>query len=394
MKIQTYGSIFSSHQRQKINLFGRTGLMNYRQKNALNLNKFEKGSDDELELSKSRLISENNQLIDRKENYASYRKLVEDSIKKIKTINDQMITDFNMNSKITVEEYRNAIFIKKQNTKINFSDSQFLKNAKKISDLLLHLISQSEKFFKPDYYENITYYKKSNSYVTYESIKKEYSWFRNILVQCYRKGTKFENGYFSHGAFEFTYDNWSTNELEIDTRIKLNQYKEFYLENYFIHLEKEGSDYPLNKYIEILDFMIGNNDKRLRKIELIQRSRKNQKSKADNIGYIYVMSNEAYPDIYKIGSTYGLPEERAEELTGTGNLYPFIVEHSVETKDAEYFEKQIHKILDKCRVNKNREFFKLSLDEIKRILKDLVSASHYYENKMTMTEIKQVISYD
>ena len=106
------------------------------------------------------------------------------------------------------------------------------------------------------------------------------------------------------------------------------------------------------------------------------------------------MSNEAYPDIYKIGSTYGLPEERAEELTGTGNLYPFIVEHSVEIKDAEYYEKQIHKILDKCRVNKNREFFKLSLDEIKRILKNLVNSSHNYETKMTMTEIKQVISYE
>lgn len=135
-------------------------------------------------------------------------------------------------------------------------------------------------------------------------------------------------------------------------------------------------------------------EKFMRGIELILRRRKKQEKQSSNYGYIYVMSNEAYPNIYKIGSTYGLPEERAEELTGTGNLYPFKVEYFIDIKDAEYYEKQIHKILDISRVNKNREFFKLPLDEIKSILKKLANSSHNYDTKMKMTEIKEAISND
>jgi len=135
-------------------------------------------------------------------------------------------------------------------------------------------------------------------------------------------------------------------------------------------------------------------EKFMRGIELILRRRKKQEKQSSNYGYIYVMSNEAYPNIYKIGSTYGLPEERAEELTGTGSLYPFKVEYFIDIKDAEYYEKQIHKILDISRVNKNREFFKLPLDEIKSILKKLANSSHNYDTKMKMTEIKEAISND
>ena len=76
------------------------------------------------------------------------------------------------------------------------------------------------------------------------------------------------------------------------------------------------------------------------------------------------------------------------------SLYPFKVEYFIDIKDAEYYEKQIHKILDISRVNKNREFFKLPLDEIKSILKKLANSSHNYDTKMKMTEIKQAISND
>ena len=73
------------------------------------------------------------------------------------------------------------------------------------------------------------------------------------------------------------------------------------------------------------------------------------------LNIIQRLNNEL--NIYKIGSTYGLPDERAEELTGTGHLYPFKVEFFIEITDAEYYEKLIHRALNKYRVNKNREFF-------------------------------------
>ena len=105
-----------------------------------------------------------------------------------------------------------------------------------------------------------------------------------------------------------------------------------------------------------LNSFIEKTDKELRKIELIQRARKKGKEKIENIGYVYVLSNKAYPKIYKIGSTYGLPEERAEELTGTGHLMPFKVEAQIKIRSAEYYEKKIHSILGNYRVKQNREF--------------------------------------
>ena len=72
----------------------------------------------------------------------------------------------------------------------------------------------------------------------------------------------------------------------------------------------------------------------------------------------------------------------------------FNEKYFIDIKDAEYYEKQIHKILDISRVNKNREFFKLPLDEIKSILKKLANSSHNYDTKMKMTEIKEAISND
>ena len=80
--------------------------------------------------------------------------------------------------------------------------------------------------------------------------------------------------------------------------------------------------------------------RRKRQLELILRGRKKEKEKNDNFGYIYVLSNKAYPNIYKIGSTYNNVDARAEELTGTGHLMPFKVEAQIKIRSAEYYEKK------------------------------------------------------
>jgi hypothetical protein len=129
-----------------------------------------------------------------------------------------------------------------------------------------------------------------------------------------------------------------------------------------------------------------------RKIELLVRQTKKRVGKEENIGTIYIMSNESLPkDTYKIGSTYGLAEERAEELTGTGHLNPFIVVGEIKIQSAEYYEKLLHKLLDDYRVKKGREFFKLDLGKIKECLEQVSEISRKGEDKITLSELKKEI---
>jgi hypothetical protein len=117
--------------------------------------------------------------------------------------------------------------------------------------------------------------------------------------------------------------------------------------------------------------LIDETNKEIRKIELILRSRKRKIELADNLYFVYVLSNQAYLNIYKIGWTSSLPEERAEELTGTGHLHPFKVEYSKKFKNAEQIEKRCHEHFKKNRVANNREFFEVSLNEIKDYIDSL-----------------------
>ena len=146
-------------------------------------------------------------------------------------------------------------------------------------------------------------------------------------------------------------------------------------------------------YEKDINIKNSNHEKRLRKIELILRSRKKNTEKIENVGYVYVLSNKAYENIYKIGSTYGLPEERAEELTGTGHLTPFKVVGKIKIRSAEYYEKSIHKLLKDYRVKQNREFFELDLDQIKKCLKQVSLISEKGSKKISLNDLKKEIKF-
>ena len=101
-----------------------------------------------------------------------------------------------------------------------------------------------------------------------------------------------------------------------------------------------------------------NINNKLRKLELLLRSKIKEKEKSDNRGSVYIFYTQAYPKpVYKIGSTYKNPVERAEELSSTEMLYPYEVEYTMKIHDAEYYEKLIHKLLKDYRIRKDREFF-------------------------------------
>ena len=81
--------------------------------------------------------------------------------------------------------------------------------------------------------------------------------------------------------------------------------------------------------------------------------------------YVYVMSNPSFPeDILKIGWTREHPYIRANDLHTSGIPTPFIVEFIIITSEGSKLEKQIHNHIKSHRVNSNREFFKISKDEL------------------------------
>ena len=90
-------------------------------------------------------------------------------------------------------------------------------------------------------------------------------------------------------------------------------------------------------------------------------------------GYIYILSNKSFPTYIKIGSTMKDPKIRAAELTGTGVPFPYEVKFKILTKNCEIFEKEVHSILDKKRVDLEREFFECSVEEAQKTIERVVN---------------------
>jgi len=92
----------------------------------------------------------------------------------------------------------------------------------------------------------------------------------------------------------------------------------------------------------------------------------------DGDSWVYILSNPSIPNQLKIGSTQKNPDIRAKQLSrGTGVPTEFRVEFAFKCFNAESCEKEIHKVLKDCRVNKDREFFLVSLQEAQDIVKKI-----------------------
>ena len=77
-------------------------------------------------------------------------------------------------------------------------------------------------------------------------------------------------------------------------------------------------------------------------------------------GFIYIMSNPAFPNLLKIGKSKKDPTiDRVHELNQTGVPEPFKVEYYAFVENEDYLEKAVHTKLNKQRPNMNREFFEV-----------------------------------
>jgi hypothetical protein len=87
---------------------------------------------------------------------------------------------------------------------------------------------------------------------------------------------------------------------------------------------------------------------------------------------VYILESKSMPDMVKIGYTKGDPIDRANALSkSTGVPTPFNVVYSYSCFNGERIEKAVHKHFRKQRVNKQREFFYVEIDEAVQIIESL-----------------------
>lgn len=92
-------------------------------------------------------------------------------------------------------------------------------------------------------------------------------------------------------------------------------------------------------------------------------------------GYVYIISNIGAfgKDIYKIGMTRRLdPQDRVDELGDASVPFNFDVHAMIFSDDAPVLESALHKAFESRKVNmvnQRREFFNVTLDEIKEVVK-------------------------
>lgn len=78
-------------------------------------------------------------------------------------------------------------------------------------------------------------------------------------------------------------------------------------------------------------------------------------------GYVYVLSNDLMPGIFKIGRSKNGGHSRAAAMYSgaTGVPIPFALEFEIYTTDAVSDELEVHRRLQPFRVDPKREFFRL-----------------------------------
>ena len=101
-----------------------------------------------------------------------------------------------------------------------------------------------------------------------------------------------------------------------------------------------------------------------------------------NKGYIYCFSNPSLSNILKIGMTERTPRDRLLEAnSSTWTPTPFKLELAKKVNNPRLKESILHKLLQKYnkRINNKREFFEISIEELKLFF-DLLDGEEYTIN--------------
>ena len=155
------------------------------------------------------------------------------------------------------------------------------------------------------------------------------------------------------------------------------------------YMQKTQSDVEKQLYVDKIKELEG----KLQQLEAEKATVLEREANA-RAGYVYVISNIGSfgKDVYKIGMTRRLePMDRIKELGSASVPFEFDVHAMIFSDDAPTLEATLHQTFEKKsvnRVNLRKEFFKVSLDEIERLVKEK------YNNTVTFTKIPVAKEYN
>jgi hypothetical protein len=115
-------------------------------------------------------------------------------------------------------------------------------------------------------------------------------------------------------------------------------------------------------------------------------------------GYVYIISNIGSfgEDVYKIGVTRRLdPQERVDELGDASVPYDFDIHALIFSEDAPALENALHKAFEYGRlnlINRRREFFKVTLDEIEQAVKTNFNKPTEFIRQVDAAEYRQSLA--
>ena len=181
-------------------------------------------------------------------------------------------------------------------------------------------------------------------------------------------------------------------EQEIDKDIKQHQNEVNKLMKY---MQKAHDDIERQLYIDKIQEL----EARLKNLEEDKKDVSNRRQNA-KAGFVYIISNVGSfgENVYKIGMTRRLePMDRIRELSSASVPFAFDVHALIFSEDAPGLESTLHRYFDSKRVNKvnpRKEFFKVNLEEIKRIVLENHNATVNFVDIPDATEYKETLKLE
>ena len=123
----------------------------------------------------------------------------------------------------------------------------------------------------------------------------------------------------------------------------------------------------------------------------------NEWKETPGAGYVYIISNVGSfgEDVFKIGVTRrDNPDIRVRELSSASVPFNFDTHVFIFSKNAYELENELHKRFDGRRVNKvnmRKEFFHMSIDEVKQIVEENKGAVHSFIEKPDAEEYQETL---
>lgn len=191
-----------------------------------------------------------------------------------------------------------------------------------------------------------------------------------------------------HLAFEYQQKKQEEKEAQREARAELREaaklQKEIAEQRKKIEKEQVHYETAYQKLLKQIQENPDNNNLLLKKAEIEEKMAEIEKAIKDvdyreanqKAGYVYIISNIGAfgENVYKIGMTRRLdPQDRIDELGDASVPFKFDVHAMIFSDNAPALEAALHRAFENRKlnmVNQRREFFQVTLDEIKKVVRE------------------------